>query len=265
MKHLKTILIFLFLFPSYAIADIAVFVHGYHATGGSWRHKGITQLMVSRGWRDAGFYAPIVGNIGYQGQSLNNQGHWFVTTELPSELPIEIQASLLGQYLQNIHQRAPGQKIHLIAHSAGGIVARLALVKNTQLPITQLITIATPHLGSPMAEVAESAAESPISWISPLMSIDGLERSETVFGQLAREKENYFLFWLNRQPHPQISYISIVRGSGSLLKGDRFVPPYSQNMALVPAIGQRSRMIRTPGNHKLKYADGLILLSLLPH
>lgn len=266
MKHnlIKLILLFFITIPTIALADIAVLVHGYHATGGSWRHKGITYLLESKGWKDAGYYSPLVGAIGYPPFSSDSNKHWTVTAELPSEAAIEIQATILAQYLQDITKRFPNQSIHLIAHSAGGLVSRLALVNNPNLPIAQLITIATPHMGSPMAEVAEMTANSPLSILAPLGRVKGLNRSEKLFSQLSREKENYFLFWLNRQPHPNISYTSIVRASGSLLNGDRYVPPYSQDMALVPAIGQSSKKILTPGTHKLKYADGLIIVSLLP-
>ena len=250
--------------PGLAIADIAVLIHGCHSSGGAWRNKGIVHLLATHGWRDAGIYTPATVNFGYPGQTLDHSPRQLVTAELPSESPIEIQADLLRQYLTDISTRFPAQPIHLIAHSAGGIVARLALVKSRDLHIVQLITIATPHLGSPIAEIVEQAADSPIGIIAPLVGADDINRAETLYKQLSREKENYFLFWLNRQPHPDITYTSIVRASGSLINGDRLVPPYSQNMAFVPAIGSRSRLIMTPGNHRLKYADGFALLPLLP-
>mgnify|MGYP002713238626 CR=1 FL=1 len=266
MKYQLRNLLFLTILclPGLAIADIAVLIHGYHSSGGSWRSKGIVHLLGSHGWRDAGIYTPAIHHTGYPGHTLDNSPRQLVTAELPSESPIEIQAELLSQYLTDISTRFPAQPIHLIAHSAGGIVARLSLVKNSGLHIVQLITIATPHLGSPIAEMAEQASNSPIGVIAPLIGADDINRAETLYKQLSREKENYFLFWLNRQPHPEIAYTSIVRASGSLINGDRLVPPYSQNMAFVPAIGPRSRLIMTPGNHKLKYQDGLALLPLLP-
>lgn len=266
MKHYfsKVLIVISLLFPAFAIADIAVLIHGYHGSGGSWRTKGIVYQLATRGWKDSGFYAPLLGNIGYPTQTLSDVEKQLVTAELPSESPVEIQANLLGQYLKDISQRFPEQKIHLVAHSAGGIVARLTLVQNPTLPVVQLITIATPHLGSPIAEMAEKASDTPISFLAPLIGASDINRAEILYGQLGREKENYFLFWLNRQPHPEIAYTSIVRANGSFFNGDRYVPPYSQNMAYVPAIGARSNLILTPGNHYLKYPDGFLLSTLLP-
>lgn len=268
MKHsLRTIALFIFFIAGSAQADIAVLVHGYHSSGNTWRYNGITHLLGIKGWQDAGFYTPQ-GRFGHIVGQLSNDGKYIITAELPSEAPVEIQANLLTQYLNDIKQRFAQQKIHLIAHSSGGIVSRLALVNNyaqtKHFNVEQLITIATPHFGSPIAEMADMASDSPIGIIAPLIGANEINRAETLYKQLSREKENYFLFWLNRQPHPPMKYTSIVRGSGSIFKGDWLVPPSSQNMSVVPAIGPKAHIIVTPGDHNLKYADGFILSTLLP-
>ncbi|MDX2506201.1 MAG: alpha/beta fold hydrolase [Gammaproteobacteria bacterium] len=272
MKRLlsKVLLLISLLLPGFVAADIAVLIHGYHSSGKPWRHIGIVHALVSNGWNDAGDYVPVLGNIGIPGHTLSGTGKHVVTVELPSESPVEVQADLLNLYLAAMSTLFPQQKIHLIAHSAGGIVARLALVRNTlysekPLPVVQLITIATPHLGSPMAEIAEMAADSPLSFFAPLFGVNEINRAEILYSQLGREKENYFLYWLNRQPHPAIAYTSIVRADDSLFSGDVLVPSANQNMAYVPAIGPaQNQLLLTPGNHKLKYADGLLLRRLLP-
>ncbi len=261
----KVFLLCLLLIPAVVLADIAVLVHGFHGSSNAWRKTGIVNILAANGWRDAGYYLPIQGNVAFPGQELNDTSpKQLVTAELPSDAPIEIQANLLSQYLKDIHHRFPDQMIHLIGHSAGGLVARLTLVRNPDLPIIQLITIATPHLGTPMAEFARLAKDTPLDFMAPLVGIDELDASKRLFKQLSREKENYFLFWLNRQPHPDILYTSIVRADGSIMHGDIFVPSYSQNMAFVPAIGMRANVIMTPGDHYLKASDGYLLVNLLP-
>lgn len=266
-RHLQTIVLFIFFISGYVQADIAVLVHGYHSSGNTWRYNGITQLLGNNGWNDAGIYTPQ-GNYGLFGKPLSNIGKHLVTAELPSEAPVEIQANLLTQYLNDIKQRFPQQKIHLVAHSSAGIITRLTLVNNysqtEQFNVAQLITIATPHLGSPIAKMAKTAADSPIGIIAPVFGADEINRAEILYKQLSPEDKNYFLFWLNRQPHPPIKYTSIIRANGSIMKGDWLVPPGSQNMAFLPAIGSKAQLITTPGDHNLKYADGFILLSLLP-
>ncbi|MCU7939942.1 MAG: hypothetical protein KZQ64_11275 [gamma proteobacterium symbiont of Bathyaustriella thionipta] len=266
-RQLQLLTLFIFFISGNVLADIAVLVHGYHSSGNVWRAKGIVQLLGNNSWNDAGTYAPQ-GNYRQFGNPLSNTGKHVVTVELPSEAPAEIQANLLTQYLNDIMHRYPQQKIHLVAHSAGGIVTRLALVNNykqtEQFNMSQLITIATPHLGSPIAEMANKASDTPISIVAPLFGADEINRSEILYKQLSREEKNYFLYWLNRQALPTMKYTSIIRGNGSLLKGDWLVPPNSQNMALVPVIGRNAQVIYTPGDHHLKRADGFILLSLLP-
>ena len=268
MKHqLRNLLILIIFFiPAYALADIAVLVHGYHSSGYSWRHNGITTLLASNGWIDAGTYTPR-GNLVY-GETLSDTGKYIITVELPSEAPVNIQADLLGQYLDDISKNFPQQKFHLVAHSAGGIVARLALVNNfakeDKYNVIQLITIATPHLGSPIAGMAEKASDTPIGFFAPLIGANEINRAEHLYKQLSSEDKNQFLYWLNRQAHPPMRYTSIIRADGSILNGDWLVPPRSQNMAYVPAIGRNAQLFLTPGEHHLKYADGFLLIQLLP-
>ncbi|MCW8930214.1 MAG: alpha/beta hydrolase [Gammaproteobacteria bacterium] len=269
MKHRlrKLLLLFSLLIPTLSLADIAVLVHGYHGSGNSWRHNGITTILATRGWNDAGTYT-LQGNMVFFGHPLSATGKHLVTVELPSEAPVNIQSDILKQYLDDISKHFPQQKIHLVAHSAGGIVARLTLVNNAaqtdKYNVLQLITIATPHLGSPIADMAGKASDTPIGFFAPILGSGEINRAERLYKQLGNEDKNRFLFWLNRQTHPSMLYTSIIRADGSIISGDWLVPPRSQNMAFVPAIGRNARIVLTPGEHHLKYADGFIIADLLP-
>lgn len=263
----KWLLLLLLLIPGHVFADIAVLVHGYHSSGYTWRHNSITTVLASNGWSDSGTYVPQ-GYLDLFNHPLTDTGKHLITVELPSEAPVEIQSSLLSEYLDDITQRFPQQKIHLIAHSAGGIVARLALVNNytkaNQYKVVQFITIATPHLGSPIANMAEKASDTPIGFFAPILGTHEINRAEHLYKQLGKEDGNHFLFWLNRQAHPPMLYTSIIRANGSILDGDWLVPPRSQNMAYVQAIGQNARIYLTTGEHHLKRADSFLLIKLLP-
>ncbi|MCU7837207.1 MAG: hypothetical protein KZQ83_18440 [gamma proteobacterium symbiont of Taylorina sp.] len=265
----KIFLLSLLLFPILSAADIAVFVHGYNSSGNTWRNSGIVPLLVRHGWNDPA----------YSQYPLSQSGKHIVTVELPARAPVEIQASYLSLYLKDISKQFPQQKIHLIAHSAGGVVVRLALVNsylnfiqtdqtqkngNKFIPVVQLITIATPHLGSPVAEWAHSASDTPISILAPFVGMDEINQAEILYKQMSRPHKNQFLYWLNQQPHPPIIYTSIIRADDSLISGDWYVPPYSQNMSSIPAISSQSQIILTPGNHGLKFNDGMLLINLLP-
>jgi triacylglycerol lipase len=53
-----------------------------------------------------------------------------------------------------LKQTAPGDKVHILAHSMGGLDARHAITKRTDLVerVATLVTIGTPHRGSPVAD-----------------------------------------------------------------------------------------------------------------
>jgi len=266
----KLVILLLLFLPALAVADIAVLVHGYHSSGKTWRANGITNILASKGWYDAGYFTPT-GPYLYDYQSpLSTNGKYLITAELPSEASVDRQSELLSHYLDQITNNFPEQNIHLIAHSAGGLVARLSLVNNynssssNKYNIIQLITIATPHLGSPIANMAEKASDTPIGFFAPIFGADEINRAERLYSQMGNEDKNRFLYWLNRQAHPPMRYTSIIRHDGSILNGDWLVPPKSQNMANVPAIGANAQFFLTQGVHHLRYADGLVLLELLP-
>ncbi len=94
--------------------------------------------------------------------ALSAQGHAVVRFEYPNDQRISPSANLFAKSLHELHTLGV-QRIDIVAHSMGGLVAREALT-NTNMhadpfPITdRLITLGTPHLGSPwsrMRAVAE--------------------------------------------------------------------------------------------------------------
>lgn len=73
----------------------------------------------------------------------------YLTMGYNTSMPIEKNGELLSLYLQNKLNRA---KIDIVAHSMGGLVARSALENYGKGDLVQnLITLGTPHKGSPMA------------------------------------------------------------------------------------------------------------------
>ena len=72
-----------------------------------------------------------------------------------------------------------------------------------------------------------------------------------------------FLYWLNRQPHPEAEYISIVRDQMSPSGGDLIVPESSQYLEAVHDLRFRARSYIVPGSHLLNKNDGRLLIDLL--
>jgi triacylglycerol lipase len=87
--------------------------------------------------------------------------------------------------------------IHLIGHSTGGLDARLAVIPTAELPtsadhaacqkrVASIVTIATPHYGTPLAATFGSAMGQPLlRWMSA-SAVLGLESGKLPFSTLLR-------------------------------------------------------------------------------
>jgi triacylglycerol lipase len=196
------------------------------------------------------------------------QEHSFYAVDLPSEAPVLVQVYQLHEILAAITRNHSQQPVVLVGHSAGGVVARAALVRGDIQNVKALITIASPHLGTDRAEQALDATDIPFpfSMVTDLLGGDTYHtamRSRSLYVDLIRPQPGSLLYWLNAQPHPDIDYFSIVRGQSAAGWGDYIVPAYSQDMNNVPALRGRSALITVPLRHGLEPVDGDIIVKLL--
>jgi pimeloyl-ACP methyl ester carboxylesterase len=194
--------------------------------------------------------------------------HKVYIVDLPSEAPVLIQAYQLRQILQAINQAHPGEPLVLVGHSAGGVVARAALVRGGANDVKALITIASPHLGTYRAEQALDATDIPFpfSIVTDFIggeAYDTARRSRSLYVDLVRPRPGTLLFWLNNEPHPDIQYFSIVRSETTIMSGDYVVPGYSQDMNNVPALRGKSSHIAIGTRHELEPLDGSVIVNLL--
>jgi len=219
-----------FLSASSYAGKTVVLIHGYLGDDRSWHANGIVAAL---------------------------QRHDTYTVNLPSEAPLVVQAQYLDVYLRHIKAKHPQNSLILVGHSAGGVVARLVMVKSG-IAIQGLITISSPHLGTDKAELAYNISNSPLAWIAPFFGLNTLNRSRDLYQDLIREHPSSLIFWLNRQPHPKAFYASIVR-----VKGDKWVAPYSQDLNDVPALHGLATTITSVGTHYLQPADAIVLVDLL--
>jgi len=235
-------------------ADTMVLVQGYLGSALSWRASGFAAVLEQHGWRDGGHLSLTrAGVIASGGQS--RAGQRFYTIDLPVEAPLDIQAAMLSRYLQSIRLKHPGEKLVLTGHSAGGVVARLVMVRQRATDIRALVTIASPHLGTPAARTGLDVANSPIGWVAPLFGAGTLTRSRGLYRDLVIERPGTLLGWLNRQRHPAARYIAIVRRNG----GGSIVPDWSQDMNNIAALRGKAKTLLTPPGHALRAMDaGLI-------
>lgn len=255
-----------FLLSGRGHADVVVLIHGALGSPQSWIDSGVVSLLEADGLPCEGVLHadwPWVVPLSHRVPRGSHARHAVYLAELPSLAPIGLQALVLERQLIPLQQARPGQSMILIGHSVGGVVARAALTRGRLPSVRALITIASPHLGTPRAEQALDAISDP--WPIEIFKdffVGGpyplLRDSQNVLWDLTRPVPGTFLFALNTTPHPDIRYVSIVRSSPTFL-GDSLVPAFSQDMNQVPALAGKSWVVLVAGDHPLFPGDGFVL------
>ena len=211
-------------------ADLLVLVHGYLGSADSWEESGVNAALTAHGWHRVGLSAPVMQEKTAPEKPVRR----FYVAELPSLAPLMIQADLLKGQINRLGAAYPAEPVILVGHSAGGVVARLLLVRHGQPHAKALITIASAHLGTGRAiEALQATNDSfPIRLVTLAVAgeiYDVVRGSRGVLLDLTPAQPGNLLYWLNHQPHPDITYQSVVRtGPGG--SGDELVPAYSQDM-----------------------------------
>ncbi len=111
-------------------ADVLVLVHGYLGSAHSWETSGVNAVLNANGWPRTGMLAAGPGGVQMLPAAVTAKGGNAVyAVELPSLAPMMIQADYLQAMLQQVSVHHPGEETHIAAHSAGGVVARIVLVR----------------------------------------------------------------------------------------------------------------------------------------
>ena len=268
MKLVKTLIFILLVISFPAKADIMLLIHGYLGDATSWERSGINSELHQHGWLRAGiFRGSWQGPLLYTAKH-NNADNLVYVAELPSESPIVVQADFLKYIIDIIQQTNKDKQIILIGHSAGGLVARMALIRHQLKNIKALITIASPHIGTGRADQALdiTANHGPFNLVKSFVGGDDyhiLKHSRGLMFDLRYPQAGNLLYWLNYQPHPDIHYASIIRLSNNGIAGDYFVPGFSQNMNNILAIQGKSSIHMTATSHFLTWQDATTILSII--
>ena len=252
---------------------ILVLVHGYLGDSATWRQSGVLAVLEQAGWKVAGNWRSTRSGVRLEPLTTPVGEFAIYTVDLPSTAPLMEQASLLGGMLGAIAQGHPTDRVDLIGHSAGGVVARLALVNFGAGTVTRLITIAAPHLGTERATQALEATDDRglfggiKRWLVKRQVGEDIYRtvqsSRGVLADLAPPMPGNLLYWLNARQHPDIVYVAVVRGGGYGMPGDQAVPAASQDLRLVFALNRRAGIRVVAGDHLLSRQDGLVLSELV--
>ncbi|MFQ5644383.1 MAG: esterase/lipase family protein [Thiogranum sp.] len=247
-----------------ALADVLVLVHGYASDARTWEQSGVNDALQAHGWPRAG-----VLPVAAAASSVNKS----YSVNLPAQAPLLVQADYLRAVLYQVRRYHPHEKLILAGHSAGGVVARLVVLGDNPFHVDELITIATPNLGTARAAQGLDVVDSK-PFFCPGPGIDMLKRvvgggeyeylrdSRALLVDLLPAESGNVLAWLNQQPHPDILYYSVIRRS-PFANGDGIVPAYSQDMNNVPALRGRVRVLITRAGHTLNPQDGVLLAGIL--
>ncbi len=262
------LLLLLMLASAGARADVLLLVHGYQGNIYTWERSGVVPVLQHFGWKRAAvLLASPVGlvPVAMPWPTAENK---VVNLQVNSELPLNLQANMFTAALRWVNDRYPSEKIIIVGHSLGGLVARLSLVRDGAHNVKALVTIASPHLGTALAYrgLDEIDDPFPIEMLKEMFAgeyYDTLQRSKGLLHDIVPAVPGKILYWLNSRVHPDIEYVSIVRTTRNGMLGDFVVPGYSQDMANVWAIGDRSTRYLQGFSHWLNILDGYMLVNIL--
>ena len=261
---MRGVLFFLvLLFSGDVLAKTVVLVHGFASGPGSWYKHHVVQALMAQGYADGGM--------------LPQAPHWramrasnvVYTVKLPWWAPLEVQGRLLDRLLKPIYQQRREPMI-LVGHSSGGVVARLYSVALPvmRVPLAGVITIASPNLGTPFAQMVWRMLDTPMGRMLQEMDDKSkrLYAARRLLWQISTDKTAP-VHWLNRMPHPkEVRYLSLIHTRKlDLARGDfgLVVPPKYQDLRRVPALYGRVQSIPVRAGHKLHWRDGAILVDVL--
>lgn len=87
-----------------------------------------------------------------------------VMTEVAAVNGVDVRGGQIASQLKSILAQYGAQKVNIIAHSQGGLDARYAIsILKMGSSVASLTTLSTPHLGSPVADVALRGSTDPFS------------------------------------------------------------------------------------------------------
>jgi triacylglycerol esterase/lipase EstA (alpha/beta hydrolase family) len=164
----------------------------------------------------AGFdeLGPLEYYYGVSGD-LTEAGHQVFATDVSPLQTIEVRAEQLAEQIDAFLAETGAERVHLIAHSQGGLDARF-LISSLGYGdrVATLTTIATPHLGSRVADVALGIIPGPVEELLGFLidfivgAVDGSEQD--VVAQLYQLTEEHAVEFNAANPDdPRVAYYSV--------------------------------------------------------
>lgn len=164
-------------------------------------------------------------------------------TSLDSQQSIGTSADRLSALLQSVAAAQPGVPIDVIAHSQGGVVARLAVERSgaeDRLPeeVDTLVTVSSPQQGAPLATGVVALGDSPggsaaLSQIHDAGVADDLDNRLPAISELAETSS--IVEELHQRPIPDGVRFVTIGGSGDLVvPGTAALDPAADASVILP-------------------------------
>ncbi len=259
---MRGLLLLLLLWGSLASARTVVLVHGFASGPGVWYSQGVVQALNGAGFADGGILPDLPNRAAVAAPDV------VLAVRMPWWLPLQQQAHWLQAVLQRVYRRRH-EPVILVGHSSGGVVARFYSLApaRARVPVSAVVTVASPNLGTPLARLAWAMLRSPMG--RALKSMDGrsarLYAARRLLWQL--RSDGPVMHWMNRMRHPEgVRYVSLVHTRRlDMRRGDfgLVVPPKYQDLRRVPALSGRARSIPVSAGHRLSRRDGWALAALM--
>lgn len=125
---------------------------------------------------------------------------------------LDAQVQKAAQFIQAHPSWTERQPLHLLGHSTGGLMAR-ALVHELKKPeqVLSVTTLATPHCGSPLAEVALQLPRERVR-LYQLLKWFGYDLQQKTDSLSALTPANAEVFNRRYPDHPSVHYASVIFG-----------------------------------------------------
>jgi triacylglycerol lipase len=151
-------------------------------------------------------FLPCVHYFNGVANRLRKLGHTVLEPQVNPIGSIQGRGDALAE--QVLRQTDPGNRVHILAHSMGGLDARYAISKRTDLVerVATLVTIGTPHRGSPVAD-AVARGTGPLLENIPDQLRRRLERDSSALHDLTIEVCTQFD--IDTPDDPRVHYINI--------------------------------------------------------
>ena len=201
------------------IENPIILVSGYGSKVTVWENTGFVDFLQKQGLVYGGKLVIDKNNPNKTKPEERIRGNidFFSLAYSDSTSRVDELSSELKQAIVYVKRYTNTKKIMLMGYSMGGVVCRDYLVKNNKRHnVETLVTIASPHKGSFLANIAtvtsglfvEKAQDVYIDFMSKQLGVD--IDGDALNNLLVEEDEN-FLSKLNGSPHPSdINYVSFV-------------------------------------------------------